>query len=144
MDRCVSRARLTLMDPTRDLPCCASLPLPFLAVLADLRREPGIMVTRAGGRAWVCWEAGAEAALRRVMPLPGAELYARREGHWYRLGHHLPSFGLPVEAEGAAIPLYRAVTPEPARAVAPDGDPPPPAQLGLVRDDRPRAATALR
>jgi hypothetical protein len=132
------------MDPTCDLPCCASLPLPSLAALADLRREPGITVTTAGGRVWVCWEVGAEAVLRRVMPLPGAELFARREGLWYRLGHHLPSFGLPVEAEGSAMPLYRAVTPEPARAVAPDEDPPAPARLDLVRDGRVRAATALR
>jgi hypothetical protein len=132
------------MDPTRDSPCCASLPLPSLAALADLRREAGITVTTAGERVWVCWEEGAEAVVRRVMPLPGAELYTRREGLWYRVGHHLPAFGLPVEAEETAMPLYRAVTPEPVRVVTPEETTPAPARLRLVRDERVRVTTALR
>jgi hypothetical protein len=132
------------MDPTRESPCCASLPLLSLAALADLRREVGITVTTAGDRVWVCWEAGTEAVVRRVLPLPGAELYSRRDGLWYRLGHHLPAFGLPVEDQEASIPLYRAITPEPAQAVMPDGMPSSSARLRLVRDQRVRGATAAR
>ncbi len=132
------------MDPTRESPSCASLPLITLAALADLRREAGITVTTAGDRVWVCWEPGTEAVVRRLMPLPGAELYTRREGHWYRFGHHLPAFGLPVEDQEASIPLYRAITPEPVQAVMPDGTPSSSARLRLVRDQRVRAAAAMR
>ena len=101
-------------------------------------------MTTVGDRVWVRWEAEAKGVLRRVMPLPGAEIYSQRGGLWYRVGHHLPTFGLPVEDEGDAIPLYRAVTPEPARVVAPGEATQTPAQLILVRDSRERPATALR
>jgi hypothetical protein len=124
--------------------CCASLPPPSLAVLADLRARGGITVTLAGGRAWVRWEPGDEAVLSRVFPVPGAELFARRDGLWYRPGRHLPSFGLPVDADEAAVPLHRAIFPQPIRATAPDEAAPTPARLRLVRDDRERAASALR
>jgi hypothetical protein len=109
-----------------------------------LRREVGIMVTTAGDRVWVCWEAGAEAVVRRVLPLPGAELYTRRDGLWYRIGHHLPTFGLPVEDESVARPLYRAVTPEPAQVIMPEEMPPTSTRLRLVRDEHVRPASAMR
>jgi hypothetical protein len=104
------------------------------------------MVTTAGDRVWVRWEAGAgaEAIVRRVLPLSRAELYSRRDGLWYRLGHHLPTFGLPFEEESAAKPLYRAITPEPARAVMPEETPPLSARLRLERDAHVRPASAMR
>ncbi len=124
---------------------CASLPLAALAALGDLRRAEGISVTVAEDRAWVRWEPGDESVLRRVMPLPGAELYTRRGLHWYKLGARLPSFGLPMDQPGLeSRPLHRAVVP---RAVWPE----PPGdvtviavELALVRDDHIRTATALR
>ncbi len=85
---------------------CASIPVDDLSVLADLRREPGIRVTIADGRAWVCWDdepgpsAESEATRRilvtRLLPRPGVEIFARSDGRWHRPGEHLPAFGVPV------------------------------------------------
>jgi hypothetical protein len=132
------------MTSTLDQVCLASLPAPALAVLAGLRREPGISVILEGDRAWVLWEPGTVAVLRRVLPVPGVELFVRREGHWHRHGRRLPASGLPEALAGEAVPLHRAVTPVPIRAIPPGPTAPPPARLGLVRDDRVRPATALR
>src|SRR3954451_18813842 len=100
----------------------ASLPLAALAALGDLRRAEGISVTVAEDRAWVRWEPGDETVLRRIMPLPGAELYTRRGLHWYKLGARLPSFGLPIDQHGVeSRPLHRAVVPRAVWA-EPPGD----------------------
>jgi hypothetical protein len=129
------------MAASLDNVCWASLPPSALAVLADLRCQPDVRVALVGGRAWVRWPAGDEAVLRRVLPVAGAELYAERDGLWYRPGQALPTFGLPLDAP--TQPLDRALTPVPLRA-----EPPPPrqlrpARLRLVRDGQPRVATAL-
>jgi hypothetical protein len=128
--------------------CCARLPASALAVLADLRREPGIGVIDAGESAWVRWEAGNEAVLRRLLPVAGVEFYARRKTEagvfWYRPGAHLPTFGIPAGLEDESIPLARALTPRPIEARGPDGGPPSPVVLGLARESRAREATALR
>jgi hypothetical protein len=129
------------MAPRLDDVCWASLPSASLAVLADLRCLPDVRVALIGDRAWVRWPAGEEAVLRRVLPVAGAELFAERNGLWYRPGHALPTFGLPLDAP--TQPLDRALTPAPFQAEPP---PPPqlqPARLRLVRDGQPRAATAL-
>src|SRR5689334_9020326 len=123
--------------------CCARLPATSLPALAGLRCRSGVTVALAGGAAWVRWDAGDEAVLRRLLPLPGVELFARRGEHWHRFGDHLPAFGLPLEA-GEALPLHRAIVPEPVRPEPPGDDAPAPARLALVRDDRARSATALR
>jgi hypothetical protein len=126
--------------------CCARLAVSALGVLAELRRTPGIRVTPAGddGFVWVHWEGGNTAVLRRLLPVPGVDLYTRRDGLWYRPSAHLPSFAVPEEVEAASIPLVRAVTPRPVQPLAPSSDPPQPARLGLAREATPREATALR
>ena len=124
--------------------CCARLPASGLAVLADLRREPAITVTPADDHAWVQWEAGSEAVLRRLLPVSGVELYSRRDGLWYRPGAHLPSFEVPVDLEHGSIPLARAVTPRPIRPIEPDGTVLEPIRLGLAREATPRDASALQ
>ncbi len=124
---------------------CASLPGDALSALGDLRRLPGVRVTLDGGRAWVEWPAGNDAVLRQVMPIAGAELYVQRGPHWHRLGHHLPTFDLPIEnGDAQPIPLDRAVVPQAVRPEPPGGSPPSPARLRLERDDRPRPAHGLR
>ena len=124
---------------------CASLPAADLAALADLRRHGGIAVRLDGGRAWVRWDptnaADREAVLRRLLPRAGVELYARRDGLWYRPGARLPDFGVP-DNEGR--PLHGVVFPAPVRPEAPSDPPPLPLALALVRDDRPRPSIALR
>lgn len=124
---------------------CASLPGDALAALGDLRGLPGARVTFDGDRAWLQWPTGDASVLRRVMPIAGVELYVQRGPHWYRLGDHLPAFGLPIHrGDAAAIPLEQAVVPRPVRPEPPGGPPPVPMSLRLARDDRPRPARALR
>jgi hypothetical protein len=126
--------------------CRARVPVSALGALGELRRTAGIRVTPTGddASAWVDWEAGNAAVLRRVLPVTGVELYTRRDGLWYRLGARLPSFGVPAEADGASMPLARAVTPRPVQPLPPASAPCAPARLGLARQSAPRPATALR
>jgi len=121
---------------------CACLPESSLAALADLRHEPGVMVRVGEGRAWVRWEPENSAILERLRPIAGVELYARSGGLWRRLGHRLPSFGVPDDDE-EGVPLSRMLIPLPLR-------PEPigiarfePVALTLVPDDVPRPASAL-
>jgi hypothetical protein len=132
------------MTTTLEGVCCARIPASALAVLAGLRAEPGIMVTADGDHVWVRWESGNEAVLRRLLPVHGVELYARRDGFWYRPGAHLPAFHVPADLEHGAMPLARVVTPSPFQAIEHQGAGPVPIRLGLVRATTARDASALR
>ena len=132
---------------------CASVPEASLAVLADLRREPGIRATIAGGRAWIRWDDSltAEAVRRilveRLLPVAGVEVFARRDGRWHRPGEALPAFDLPIDQDDDTVSLARAIVPGRREIIAPPiGDAPRPVSLRLARDDRrsPRPATAAR
>jgi hypothetical protein len=121
---------------------CACLPESSLPALADLRHEPGVLVSVREGRAWVRWGPENSAILERLRPIAGVELYARSGGLWRRLGHRLPSFGVPDDDE-EGVPLSRMLIPLPLR-------PEPigiarfePVALTLVPDDVPRPASAL-
>jgi hypothetical protein len=131
------------MGPTLTQVGCASIPQTALPVLADLRRDPDIRVILAEDRAWIRWEADAEPILRRVLPVPGVELFVFREGHWYRYGCHLPVFGLPLEPDDDAIPLSRALIPRPIVAATLGDSAITPVSLSLARDDRVRPTTAM-
>ena len=54
------------------------------------------------------------------MPIEGVELFTEREGQWYRLGEHLPVFGVPIADEATGVPLDKVIIPGKlaARAVA--------------------------
>jgi hypothetical protein len=123
----------------------ARLPAAALAGLAALRREPGVTVAPAdadGGRVWVRWPAGSAAVRDAIRPLPGVELYTRRGGLWYRLGRRLPAFDVPPDADPLA--LHAALVPRPIRPEDPAAEASiVPVALRLVRDETPRAATAL-
>jgi hypothetical protein len=120
---------------------CACLPADELPVLAELRSESGIEVALAEGRAWVRWPAGDEAALRRLLPVPGVRLYVAREGHWYAAGRRLPAFDVPQSL--TYRPLCQVLTPAPlSTELVPLLD------LKRVRielraDHRPRGTTAV-
>jgi hypothetical protein len=121
--------------------CCARLPLAALAALGGPRCRPGVTVRIEGPCAWLHWPAGDEAVLRLVLPLQGVTLYEERDGLWYQPGHHLPTFDVPAGGDGK--PLASVLFPTPV-----EPEPPPalslaPQPLRLVRDGRPRPATAL-
>src|SRR5262245_7031157 len=107
---------------------CASIPVEDLPVLADLRREPGIRVTIAQDRAWVCWDdgTGSEATRRilvgRLLPLAGVEIFASRDGRWHRPGESLPAFHVPIGDGSTGHALDRLILPEPLVASRPEGD----------------------
>jgi hypothetical protein len=121
--------------------CCACLPKSGLPHLADLRNHREVCVQVVEDRAWLWWPAGEDGVLHRVLAVAGVELFTRRGGLWYRPGQRLPSFHVPSEER--AQPLLAVLTPAPVRTEDSWPDLFQPLPLGLVRDDRPRAATAL-
>jgi hypothetical protein len=119
----------------------ASLPASALGVLADLRCSPEILVALAGERAWVRWETGDPQVLSRLLPVSGVELYVNHEGQWYRQGHHLPAFHLPVHLP--ARPLHAVLTPAPVLPISAPRADHSPIRAQLVADDRPRLTSAM-
>lgn len=130
-----------MANPFADV-CLARLPLSSLAALAVVRALPGAEVRADGAWAWVRWEAGQDAVLRRVLPVAGAELYEAREGKWYRHGAHLPAFDVPDG--GNFRPLHQVLFPAPVSPLpGPARRPWQPVRLGLVPEPHPRPARAL-
>jgi hypothetical protein len=121
--------------------CCACLPAGGLPWLAGLRAHPELRVLLRGERAWAFWPAGDLAVTRCLLAARGAELFARRDGLWFRPGAHLPAFGVPDPA--GARPLAGLLVPEPVRPEMLDSSPGQPVPLTLARDPRPRPASAL-
>jgi MoxR-vWA-beta-propeller ternary system domain bpX2 len=121
--------------------CLARMPAAALAALAEMRTTPGVEVARDGDWAWIRWQAGEEAVLRRLLPVFGVQLYEQRDGRWHQAGCCLPAFEVPARLEYR--PLLEEVTP--ARVT---GRPPPalsaqPVVLRLVADDVMRPTTAM-
>jgi MoxR-vWA-beta-propeller ternary system domain bpX2 len=131
---------------------CASIPVEDLSALADLRNDAGIRVMIARGRAWISWddEPDGEATRRilvgRLLPLARVEIFARRDGHWYRPGDYLPAFDVPVGDGSVGTSLDRVILPESLTMRGPGGEALRPVALRLVHDDteRPRPTTAVR
>jgi hypothetical protein len=76
-----------------------------------------------------------------VLPIDGVELFARRDGLWYRAGEALPTFTVP-ESE-AARALAVALIPAPAQADGSATPAIPPLSLRLVRVEEVRPTAAL-
>ena len=78
----------------------------------------------AGDRAWVCWPADSEMAAEilvgRILPLEGVELFTERGGRWYRLGEHLPAFGVPFRDGADGVLLDRLLIPGKLSAQRPE------------------------
>jgi hypothetical protein len=125
---------------------CVRIAIEDLRVLADLRGRVEIRITVMGDRAWVFWEPGTapmpEVLVRRLLPLPGVEMYTQRGGTWYRVGARLPAFGVPLGAGSEGAPLERIVLPKPMTAVPPADVAASPVCLRLVRDSPCRARPA--
>ena len=118
-----------------------------LEALGPLRRRRDVTVRRQGNVAWVAWEppkqGDRDEVVEALMPVQGAVFFREEGGTWLPVGGRLPD----REAEDVcgrdgAIPLHRAVVPEPIRWVEP-GRGPVPVSLAIVRDGNPRSASAL-
>jgi hypothetical protein len=92
-------------------------------------------------RAWLHWPAGSEEILQEVLAIQGVEVFARREGGWYRPGQHLPAFHVPPVGE--TRPLHQVLFPAPIQAEEVGQQISGLVSLTLVRDEKPRPATAL-
>jgi MoxR-vWA-beta-propeller ternary system domain bpX2 len=121
--------------------CCASLPARALPVLGGLRTESGVRAWLQGDRVWLRWEPGRAEVLLYLLPIPGIELFARRDNLWYRPGQALPTFTVPAESESR--PLAALVVPSRVEAEWPREQTLPPVSFHLERDDQPRPASAL-
>jgi hypothetical protein len=121
--------------------CCASIPQDALAHLAALRTSPKLRVQQVHGRMWLYWPAGTEDILQCVMPIHSVELFALCDGKWYRPGLRLPVFDVPDETQ--AKPLVHWLSPAPVAALGHSASAVKPLRFRLVRDDQPRATTAL-
>jgi hypothetical protein len=130
------------MTTPLDQVSCASVPGDALAVLAPLRCVPEVRVAVDGPRYWVFWPAGQEGVLECLLPAPGVTFYELRGASWYRPGSALPAFE--VRDELTTHPLDRVLTPAPLQAEPPGPDVRQSVRLRLVRDERPRRATAMR
>jgi hypothetical protein len=130
-----------MISPT-DERCCASLPTTGLRHLAELRANRDLRVKIAADRVWVYWPAGEDEILHQVLAIGGADLFFRRDGLWYRPEQRLPSFHVPDEKDTQA--LLAVLTPAPVQVEERRFSPLTRLSIGIVRDDRPRAATALR
>jgi MoxR-vWA-beta-propeller ternary system domain bpX2/FtsH ternary system domain X7 len=128
----------------------ARIPVEDLPVLAELRGRGEIRVLIAGEVAWISWKPESELMddllVRRILPLDEAVLYTERDGRWYRLGEHLPTFDVPGSDELEWTLLERTIFPEAIRAVMSREKLHAPIPIRVVRDavSAPRAATGLR
>jgi hypothetical protein len=129
-----------MTSPLDDV-CCARVPASALSHLARLRLRADVRVKVVDGAAWLYWPAGDDEVLRQVLPIEGAEVFARRADFWYRPGRHLPAFD--VVAEEGARSLLHLVSPAPVRPARDEDGAVGRVPLGIARDARPRAATAL-
>ncbi len=128
-----------MAGPLHDV-CLAAIPPGELAALAEVRCVPGVVVAAGAERTWVRWEAGTEAVLRRLLVVPGARLYACRDGLWYCPGRHLPAFEVPENLDYR--PLHQALAPARFEAVPPPVSEWTAVPLSLVPDPRRRPTTA--
>jgi hypothetical protein len=131
------------MKTSHPLDVCraALVPATGLEILASLRARGGVRVVR-GDPAWVTWDNDRPDVISALVAVPGAELFAPRDGRWFRPGAHLPAFDLPPAGE--PVPIDRAVLPDPVTPTEPADREPRRVPLRLVRCDVPRPTTALR
>jgi len=121
--------------------CCANLPLAALPLLAGLRTNENLRCWVRDDRLWLRWQPGTDEVTAVLLPIPGVELFERRDGLWYRPGQRLPVFAVPAEQEGSS--LDRLLFPAPVEPVVARPADFSPLPLSLVREVRPRPATAL-
>lgn len=120
--------------------CAARIPRAALERLAGLRADAGVRVLIEQERIWLSWSPDDVQAAACVLPIPGAELFLRRDGNWYRPGGHLPVFGLPLDDE--MKPLHQVLLPAPVYALSAEAGRIERMVVGLARSTAPARASA--
>jgi hypothetical protein len=118
----------------------ASIPREQLTLLAEVRCLPGVQVVPKEDRAWIHWDAAEARVLRVLLPVPGVQLYVRKNDNWFQAGRELPAFDVPDELEsrslaGVLLPNPVEILPSPSGELRP-------VWLRLIPDHQPREATA--
>lgn len=121
--------------------CCACLPLSALPLLASLRTNEDLRCWVRDDRLWLRWPPGRDEVTAILLPVPGVELFEQRDGLWHRPGQRLPVFRVPPETDSSS--LARLLVPAPIEPTPASPAEFAPLTLHLVRDERPRPATAL-
>jgi hypothetical protein len=121
---------------------CARIPAAALAALGSARCARKIEVLPDGDHFWLRWDEADDRLLRLVLPLPGIELFVRRDTHWSRFGQRLPCPGPPENVQPQR--LDQVLFPERVEPAPPGSAGLQPCRLHLVADDRPRPTTAAR
>lgn len=120
---------------------CASIPAAAMGRLAPLRGRPGVELALHDRTLWVRWPAGHDYVACRLMAIPKAQLYVRREGRWYALGRSIPAFEVPASLKFR--PLDQVLFPALAEPTAPDRFTVEPSAFRLVADATVRPTTAM-
>lgn len=97
---------LTLDTPTR-----ARLPVAALADLADLRARPDLEILHLDSALWLRWKIDPETIVLRLLPLPGIELFERRDNRWFPAGRLLPTLEVPDDRTPGWKPLTAVLFP---------------------------------
>lgn len=118
----------------------ACIPAQALASLVDLRNVADILVGRTDDEIWVRWQQGDARVALTLLAVSGARLFVETEAGNVLVGTRLSAACAEPAAE--MQPLCQVLTPAPFQ-VGPPTFLASKASLELVRDTRPRAATAL-
>jgi MoxR-vWA-beta-propeller ternary system domain bpX2 len=127
-------------DPWQSV-SAARLPTSFLHVLAPIRNSSDIRVHVTGDIAWVVWPAGRTEVARRLLSVPGVELFVRREARWFRFRSRLPTAAAPPSGDGAT--LTALLLPARFEPIAPQNTALQSIEIRIVRGGQPKPATAL-
>lgn len=119
----------------------ARFPASALSALAPLRAKGGARVI-ANEMAWVEWEGERADIVGVLMVVSGVEFFEQRDGKWFIIGSHLPTFDVPVR--GAEMPLDRAVIPAAFVPIDSNHREHSRVPLALKRCERLRPTTAIR
>lgn len=117
------------------------LPAEALVHFADLRTRQDLRVLIDNEFAWLRFESASQAIVERALAIPNAELFARREERWHRLGRQLPVENIPLQQ--ITQPLHRVLSPAAFTPVPPASRAFHKQPIRLVHSDTPRETTAL-
>lgn len=129
------------MMSSMDSITCASLPIVQLERLASIRSQKQVKGRIHQDKVWLLWNGNNQNIAELLFPIPGAELYERKEDHWHLFQRQLPSFNVPDLSE--ARPLAELLFPESIPLLPLPSVKLQPLAIKLVADSNPRESAAM-